>query len=301
MSEFLVGRIEPDDHVAHSILGTTDPRTIWQEVQTLCPEAVECFAFRANVAALFGLTLRGGARVALKVHRSRPSEYLAAIQQIQEHLWRYGYPTPRPLGVRGPATLEEWRDEGSLRDARVPEIRRELARQLLRLTQLTRAQPASVQLDRVTFDGQEARTGPEWIDDVAQEARLRLQRGSGSPVVARREWTIGRVRFAAEKPVVIYGWDSLSSGPETFFVGEAAAQFTVAPEPAVTQWPTIDETFLFIADYERGRTSPFTREEQATAAAAAAYARASAARHVHALGGDLGALALPEYAAALLQ
>ncbi|HLX21284.1 MAG TPA: hypothetical protein VKR23_14130 [Gaiellaceae bacterium] len=299
MSELLAERIEPDDALVHSILGTTDPHTIWQEVQTLCPEAVDCFAFQARVGALFGLTVRGGTRIALKVHRSRPSEHLAAIQEIQEHLWRYGYPTPRPLGVRGPATLEEWRDEGSARNAHEPEIRRELARQLVRLMQLTRTQPAAAgHLEPVVFD---APSGPEWIETVVEEARLRMDGGTGARVAARHDWTIGRFRFIAEKPVVVYGWDSLSFGPETYFVGEAAAQFTVTDQLPVEPWPTVDETFLFIADYERVRMSPFTREEGAAAAAAAAYTRARAARYVHALGGDVGALALPEYAAALLQ
>ncbi|MBV8065551.1 MAG: hypothetical protein JOY73_08515, partial [Actinobacteria bacterium] len=217
MSEFLAERIAVDDPVVHWILGTTDPRTIWQEVQTLCPEAVECFAFHARTGALFGLTLRGGARVALKVHRSRASEDLAAMQLIQEHLWRYGYPTPRPLGVRGPATLEEWRDEGSSRDAHVPEIRRELARQLLRLTQLARGQSAAADVVPSA-----TASGVEWIDDIAREAQRQRDMGGGPSVVARHDWTIGRVRFVAEKPVVVHGWDSLSVGAETVFVGEAA-------------------------------------------------------------------------------
>ncbi|MGH3000114.1 MAG: hypothetical protein ACRDNM_12530, partial [Gaiellaceae bacterium] len=65
--------------------------------------------------------------------------------------------------------------------------------------------------------------------------------------------------------------------------------------------PTVDESLLFIADYERARPSPFTREEQATASAAAVYARAYTTRCVHALGGDTERFELQAFATALLQ
>ena len=71
-------RVEPDDPVVRSIFGTTDPDAIWAEVLTMCPEAVDCFAFRASVGALLGLVVRGGDRVALKVHRTATAERLAA-------------------------------------------------------------------------------------------------------------------------------------------------------------------------------------------------------------------------------
>ena len=55
---------------------------------------------------------------------------------------------------------------------------------------------------------------------------------------------------------MIYDWDSVSSGFEPVFVGEAAAHFTYTEHLDVELWPTVDETFMFIADYERARTAP---------------------------------------------
>lgn len=288
-----------------SILGDEEPEAAWRR---LCPEAVECFAFEVSVGAVFGLVVRGGGRIALKVHRDATSERLTAMQQVQEHLWRYGFPCPRPLGVRGRATLEEWRDDGAQRRAREPEVRRAMATLLVRLVHLTRDLRPAVDLPpffprpggplwpephNVLFD---FGVVVEWIDEIARAARAARDIGGGRLVVAHHDWTAKHVRFAELKPVVVHDWDSMSVDYEPVFVGNAAAHFTYDDE-----LPTADESLLFIADYERARPAPFTRGEQAVAAAAAVYGRAYTTRCVHALGGDVDELVLPGYAAALLQ
>ncbi|HEY4413752.1 MAG TPA: hypothetical protein VGN06_12195 [Gaiellaceae bacterium] len=288
--------IEPDDPVVLSIFGTTDPDAIWADVLTMCPEAVECFTFQASVGALLGLVVRGGDRVALKVHRNATAERLAAAQEVQDHLWRYGFPAPRPLGVRGRATLEEWLDDGAQRDAHAPDVRGLLARLLVRLVTLTRGVRPSADLPpffpraggplwpephSVLIDFGATAEDAEWIDEIACDARARRDRSRGPVVIGHNDWTARHVRFAGIKATVVHDWDSLS----------------VDVEPL----PTVDEAFQFIADYERARSSPFTREEQAVAWAAAVYGRAYTTRCVHALGGDTAALQLPEYAGALLQ
>ncbi len=297
------------NELEHSILGTADRDAVWRQ---LCPEAVECFAFEMGVGALFGLVVRGGDRVALKVHRTATAERLGAMQQVQEHLWRYGFPVPRPLGVRGRGTLEEWRDDGARRDAHEPRARNALAQLLVRLTRLTRGVHPAVDLPpffpppdgplwpaphSVLIDFDATAAGAEWIDDIAAAAKTRRDQGGGDIVIAHHDWTAKHVRWADIRPTVVYGCDSLSVGFETVFAGEAAAHFTRNIEPL----PTVDEALMFIADYERARTAPFTREEQATAAAAAVYARAYTTRCAHALGGDTEVMNLPDYAAALLQ
>ncbi|HEY2543128.1 MAG TPA: hypothetical protein VGH92_08750 [Gaiellaceae bacterium] len=304
--------VEAGDPVVQSIFGTTDPEAIWAEVQTMCPEAVECFLFEASVGALLGLVVRGGDRVALKVHRTATSERLGAVQQVQEHLWRYGFPCPRPLGVRGRSTLEEWREDGAHRDAHEPDARRALAQLLVRLVTLTRGAGPSVDLPpffprpggplwpaphSVLVDFEATAAGAEWIDEIARAARALRDTGNGSIVLAHHDWTAKHVRWAGIKATVVYDWDSMSIDYEPVFVGSAAAHFTWDVDPL----PSVDETFMFIADYERARSSPFTREEQSAAGAAAVYGRAYTARCVHALGGDTEPLNLPAYADALLQ
>jgi hypothetical protein len=304
--------VDPGDPVVESIFGTTDGDAIWADVLTMCPEAVECFSFEASVGALLGLVVRGGDRVALKVHRTASADRLAAMQQVQEHLWRYGFPCPRPLGVRGRGTLEEWRDDGEQRDAHEPEARRALAQLLVRLVTLTRDLRPSADLPpffplpggplwpephAVTIDFGATAAGAEWIDDIARAARERRDAAGGRLVIAHHDWTAKHVRFAGFRPTVVHDWDSLSLDFEPVFVGDAAEHFTWDVQP----FPSVDEAFMFIADYERARPSPFTRDEQARAAAAAAYARAYTTRCVHALGGDVDALNLPAFASALLQ
>ena len=297
------------NEVELSILGTDDPDAVWRQ---LCPEATECFAFEVSVGALFGLVVRGGDRVALKVHRNATAERLTAVQEVQEHLWRYGFPCPRPLGVRGHATLEEWKEDGAKRDAHEPEVRRALAQLLVRLVTLTRGLRPSTDLPpffpppggplwpephTVAIDFEATAAGAEWIDGIARAARERRDAGGGRLVIAHHDWTAKHVRFAGIKPTVVHDWDSISLDFEPVFVGSAAEHFTWDVEP----YPSVDEAFMFIADYERARPSPFTRQEQARAAAAAAYARAYTTRCVHALGGDTDALSLPAFASALLQ
>lgn len=307
MSEFLAQRIGPDTRIEQAMFGTADPYFVWREVQTVCPEAVDCFAYAAGRGILFGLELRGGARVALKLHLTETAEYLAAVQQVQEHVWRYGFPCPRPLGVRGRATIEEWKDDGAHRDAHEPEVRRTLARELVRLTRLTR--PLHPAVDLMPFFPRPG--GPlwpdallaievPWIDEIARAARKRRDARVGDVVISHGDWAVRHVRFSESKPTVVYDWDSISRGYEPVFAGEAAAGFTVAAL-AVDPWPTADETFAFIADYERTRTSPFTYDERRAAEGAAVYARAYATRAVHAFGGDTAAMKLETYASQLLQ
>ena len=69
MREFVAERMWPEALVEQSIFGTDDPDRIWEQVLEVCPEAVDCFAFEVSVGALFGVRLRDGSRVALKIHR----------------------------------------------------------------------------------------------------------------------------------------------------------------------------------------------------------------------------------------
>jgi hypothetical protein len=287
------------NELERSILGTDDRDAVWRQ---LCPEAISCFAFEVNVGALFGLVVRGGDRVALKVHRTATAERLAAVQEVQEHVWRHGFPCPRPLGVRGRATLEEWREDGGRRNAHEPEIRRALAHDLVRLTRLTRELRPAVDLapflpragGPLWPDGLPVLEAP-WIDEIARAARARRDAYRSANVIAHGDWCVRHFRFRDSKAAIVYGWDSVCEGPEAVIVGEASAGFTTEP------WPTVDETVTFIADYERTRTSRFTKDEHQMAGAAAVYARAYAARRIHASGGDVGALTLDEYATQLLQ
>jgi hypothetical protein len=317
VSSFLAAQIEPDAPIERSIFGTADPDEIWRQIVALCPDAVECFAFEVSVGALLGLRLGDGRRVALKMHLARaPDGYLELMQTVQEHLWRQGFPCPQPLGVRGRATLEEWRDEGEYLDGHDPAVRRALAELLATLVGLARDLEPSPQLvpflrasggrlwpkpHNVLFDFEATADGAGWIDEIAAAARNRRDAGQGDFVIGHHDWTAKHVRFDGLRPNVVYDWDSLSANLEPCFAGDAAATFTYTEHLPVELWPTVEEARAFIGDYEQARGRPFTPDERGTAQAAAVYTRAYSTRCVHALGGDARALELEAYARELLE
>jgi hypothetical protein len=308
----------PEARVERSIFGTDDPDAIWRQVLEACPQAKECFAFAVSIGAMFGIELRGGSRIALKIHTDAyPSSYLVAAQRVQEHLWRRGFPCPRPLGVRGRATLEEWKDNGVYRDGHEAEVRRGLAVALARLIELTDELRAVRRLERgfsfpapggplwptphnVLFDFDATSAGAGWIDQIASAARQIRDEPVGREVVAHGDWVANHVRFEGAQPCVAYDWDSLETDREPNLLGCAAATFTYSEHLPVELEPTADETRAFIADYEAERGNPLTDHERRATHGAAVYVRAYATRCGHAVGADVDRAAVEGYAEALL-
>jgi hypothetical protein len=316
VSDFIAERIWPGALVERSIFGTDDPRAIWAQVLEACPDAVECFAFEVSVGARFGLRLRDGSRIALKVHVGREGpQYLEAVQRVQKHLWERGFPCPRPLGARERVTLEEWREEGEYRDAHEPEVRRVIAGQLAELFRLTGELPPPPGLEpffappdsplwpiphNVLFDFEGTAKGAEWIDEIAGAAKPLRDSRVGRLVIGHGDWTVKHFRFDGLRPTVIYDWDSLNTDFESVFVGNAAATFTYTEHLPVSVWPTLEEAKAFLDEYEDLRAEAFTREERAAAHAAAVYSRAYSARCTHAVGKDATRMQLREYAETFL-
>jgi hypothetical protein len=315
MSDFIAERIWPDARIERSIFGTDDPRAIWTQVLEACPDALDCFAFEVSVGALFGLRLRDGSRIALKVHVGRvETRYLEAVQRVQEHLAARGFPCPKPLGVRERVTLEEWRDEGVYRDAHEPEVRGVVAGQLAELFRVTDELQPPPGLEpyvappdaplwpvphNVLFDFEATAGGAEWIDEIAAAAKPVRDARVGRLVIGHGDWTVKHFRFEGLRPTVIYDWD-LNTDFETVFVGGSAATFTYTEHLPVSVWPTLEEAAAFLEEYEQARTQPFAPEERAAARAAAVYSRAYSARCTHAVRKDATRMQLREYAEAFL-
>lgn len=298
-----------------SIFGTDDWGSIWRQVLEICPEAEECFAFEVSIGARFGLLLQDGSRIALKVHADRFDEaYLHAVQRVQAHLVAGGFPSPRPLGVRRRATLEEWMDEGEYRDAHDPTVRRVMAEHLAWLVELATElrpldgmepyRPAEPPLWPVPhwpiFDFEATTAGAEWIDEIAARARAIRDANAERIVIGHGDWSVKHFRFDDLKPTVIYDWDSLNADFEAVFVGGAASSFTYTENPDVERWPSLEEAKAFLDDYEAARGAPFTREELRATSAATVYARAYSTRCAHSVAGDAGHFRLRGLAAVLL-
>lgn len=311
MSEFIAERIRPGAAVERSIFGTDDPDAIWRSAREECPDAVDCFAFEVSVGALFGLRLRDGSRVALKIHVQQNADSLDAVQRVQAHLHEAGFPCPEPLGVMGRATLERWFDEGDYRDAHEPPVRRVIAEYLALLVRLTRDVHPVEDLEpffprapgplwpvphNVLFDFEATTPGAEWIDEIARAAKPRRDVGVGELVIAHGDWTVKHFRFDGLRPTVVYDWDSIHTAYETVFVGSAAATFTYTDRLPVAVWPTVEEASAFFDDYESARGRPFSADERRAAHAAAVYSRAYSARCTHAIGKDARKMWLEGYA-----
>jgi hypothetical protein len=316
MSDFIAERLWPEARVERSIFGTDDPRAIWAQVLHACPDAVDCFAFEVGIGARFGLVREGGTRVALKIHTPDTNlDYLDAVQRVQAHLAANGFPCPRPLGVRGRATLEEWIDTGAYRDAHEPAVRSVLAERLAELILLTQPlhplpgmepylpsnpTPLWPKPHNVLFDFEATSAGAEWIDEIAGAAKPLCDARVGALVIGHGDWTATHFRFDGLRPTVVYDWDSLNTDFEAVFVGGAAATFTYTERLPVDVWPSVTEAEAFLEEYEHARGTPFTPAEAAAARAAAVYTRAYSTRCTHAVGKDTAGLCLRGYVDAFL-
>ena len=309
----------PDSPVIEDVLGTLDAEEIRARVRELEPETAEIFFFAASVGALFGVIRRDGSRVAIKVHKRHEDDaYFTAMQQVQSALAAAGFPAPRPLGRRGQATFEEWLDEGVFRDAHEPEVRRAMARELVRFHRLAtdtgirpRRQffpPGAEALwpvpHNALFDFEATVDGAEWIDEIATAARAFTDQGVGAELVGHTDWSAKHLRFGPELELLaLYDWDSVTTGLEPLLVGTAAGSFTYTEELEhdVFPWPDAQESLAFIAEYEAARGTPFDDEERQAAHGACVYLRAYAARCGHAFGSDVRRESgLVEFAEALL-
>jgi hypothetical protein len=306
----------PDSPVVMDVLGTLDARAIRSRVRELEPETAEIFRFEASVGALFGVRLRDGSRVAVKVHKLFSDEaYLADVHTLQTRLAGAGFPAPRPLRRVGLVTVDEWLDDGSFRDAHEPAVRRAMAHELVRFHRLaatTGVRPRRTFLPdgalwpkphNALFDFDATTAGAEWIDEIAGAARRVASRPIGAEIVGHTDWSAKHLRFDAQlRATALYDWDSVTTGREPELVGTAAGSFTYTEEldEEIDVWPSADESQAFLTEYEAERGTPFDADERAAARAACVYLRAYAARCHHAYGGDARATGLAEFAEALL-
>ncbi len=134
--------------LARSILGTADEAPIVGDLDSFCTARLgsgvkDAFFCELSVGAAFGLRLYDYRRVLLKVHPpDRASPFLKAVFRVQHHLYARGFACPEPICgplpfARGLATVEAFVDEGKFADAHEPEIRREMARALARVIDLS--------------------------------------------------------------------------------------------------------------------------------------------------------------------
>jgi Phosphotransferase enzyme family len=267
-----------------------------------------------RLAAVYGLRLTDGTKVAAKVHRGTASTgRLAAAASCQRVLAEAGYPCPVPLDgpmVAGPrvVVIESWLDRGEVADAHQPTIRRSMAQALARQLELLRAVPAAtsplaeppawvdyqagpwpVPHDPV-FDFTVTPAGFEWLDRLARAAADALVPRREPQVIGHSDWYCGNLRFVGDQLTAAYDWDSLTAHAEPILAGVAAGAHTDGSAHGAAA-PTPDEVAAFLADHDQQRERPFTGAEQAAAAAAATWVMAYNARcqlHLQTIGRPAG-------------
>ncbi len=299
---------EPDERLlARSILCTDDPAEILARVDAHCRAAMDgagvaCINFvEISVGAAFGLTLEGARRVFLKAWSPATSHALLRdAHAVQAFLAARGYPCPgvlvepRPFGD-GHAAIHEYRDEGELRYANAPLLRRAMAAALARLVAMSEPLRALPGLPRLVprdglwhaphnalFDFEATRDGADWIERLAEASRSVILAAEGPAVIGHRDWSARNMRFRNGEVSIVYDWDSLAVEQEPVFVGKTAVAFPMTWYDDTERYPAPEAAAAFVRDYEAARGRRFDEAERAVVAAAAIDALSYMARCEHA-------------------
>jgi hypothetical protein len=312
IADLVAADLAASDYVPHAVrevFPDVAPAGIGAAVEAFCERALgapvdDAELFAASVGSVFGVRLRDGRRVVVKVHPPRASvAYLEAMQAVQRHLAAAGFPAPVPLAPpmrlgRGIAVAETLLDRGAPPDGRDPAQRRAMAAGLAELVRLARPLTRLAALGENImavppgalwptphdgrFDFAATNAGAEWIDRIAIAARaIRDAEPAGDSVVGHTDWRAEHLRFEAGRLTAVYDWDSVTVLPEAVLAGSVAHMFT-ANFATETPGPTCEEALAFVADYEAARDGGrFSASERRAARAALVHTMAYTARCEH--------------------
>ena len=255
-------------------------------------QGVEEELFRvAHLSTVIGLGLDSGKSVVVKIRR--PTPRLAACAAVHRVLYERGFPCPEPLVDNAPfgelvASAEAMAPGGEPfpRSGRAPIPFAEALAALVSLAptpdevgSLDPAPPwtwpdhgtgelwpwpddCDVDLNAVG--------GPGWIDKAGRATRDRLRQYTGERVVGHGDWYTANLRWAGNRLLAAYDWDSVIVSPEPVVAGLAAAVF---PTTRVGTEASVEETDAFLAAYSSARARAFSSDELEVAWAAGLWNR----------------------------
>ena len=151
-------------------------------------ESVETLFSAGNLSRVFGLRLRDGRTVVVKVRRAEPR--LVGCWEVQRYLWKAGFPCPQPLAGPLPLAATGYVTGGAPYPATEGSVRAAaFARLLARMITLA---PAPNEVSELTPPLAWNPLGPSVSRGVAS-ARRSARRSQPAPghSVARRTWASG--------------------------------------------------------------------------------------------------------------
>ena len=225
----------------------------WNELEAWCKTWLGAIPTQtifeaSHLSQVTGLQLADGREVVVK---ARPWEdRLKVCTQVQQHLWKAGFPCPEtlvgPVRLRDQAISAETYIPGGEELVPSPDSPRLFAEAL---AQLVRLAPSPTSLPNlapsppwVWWDHQRPELWPPpddrdtdlnkylepaWIDEVGLRARQRLACHRQEPVVGHGDWESQNIRWTGRSLHVVYDWDSVVSQPEAAVVGRCRRRVRV--------------------------------------------------------------------------
>jgi hypothetical protein len=247
----------------------------------------------AHLSSVYGWLLSDGRAVVAKVRP--PGERIEGCVQVQQHLWRAGFPCARPLA--GPVavdgyclTVEAMVDDGPPLVAWAPSPAIS-AQALARFIELAppadsvpsvEPPPAWMWWDHGEDgvwpwpddrdDDLNAHPGPPWLDETGRLVRQRLTGYPARSVIGHGDWEAQNVVWNDDQLHAVHDWDSVVCLPEAAVVGAAATVFAV--RGGVPGHPTVAHTAEFLDAYERARGLDWSPEDRQVCWAAGLWVRA---------------------------
>lgn len=236
----------------------------------MCAGVDEILFEIGHLARVVGIRLTDGREVVVKI---RPAHArLAGCAEVQETLWRAGFPCPRPLVGPVPfdghaANAETLVPGGEVLGIAGDAVDRyaELLARFIRLA----PEPNSVgslapNPPWVAWDHEHGGVWPppddreadlnahpesSWLDDIGKRVRDRLARtGHMRTVIGHGDWEGQNLRWLDGLPLAVHDWDSVVCGPEPVIVGLAAAVWPCGAEPRAA---SVDESAAFVEAYQQ--------------------------------------------------
>jgi Ser/Thr protein kinase RdoA (MazF antagonist) len=233
-----------------------------------------------NLSRVIGLRLTDEREVVVKVRP--PEARLTDCAAVQLHMWRSGFPCPRPLAGPHPlgpyaASAEALMPGGgplAAGDAAATCFASLLAR-FIRTAPPARTVPNLTPTPawmRWYHDGPGVWPPPDdrpddlnthqetaWLDEIGAHVRRRLAPlRDADRVIGHCDWEAHNIQWRDGEAWAVHDWDSVVAEPETVIVGEAAAMW---PASAESFGASLEQTEAFLDGYQRARGRAFTPDE----------------------------------------